>query len=304
MCVCVCGWVSRFTLSGFSGAPFTHQRTPEHMIYYGQSSCESNLDRYLESLKSLWRRRPQSRETPVIINTMGWVKGQQGTSMRSCEHTGFNGVYRAVSRLPQDLGSSCSWTWSASSRCLTSSSSVTGVRPSAPPSVRSSWGRHTASRRTPRPRPPWRSSQRATAPPEATLTSLYNQSFKGWRVKGQREFTSSACGSIGKLWSSCVVVCCLLCVCLLYTTGNTSAAMSTESCPCWPTWVSCSLLTLDQFDLYTASPPYQVHDQRSKMRQHPRLGTVHHVHVLFIHFLSFLSSCLPRCDLSAAVTSQ
>lgn len=57
------------------GPPFTHQRTPEHMIYYGQSSCESDLDRYLECLKSLWRRRPQSRETPVIINTMGWVKG-------------------------------------------------------------------------------------------------------------------------------------------------------------------------------------------------------------------------------------
>ncbi|TKS76649.1 Polynucleotide 5'-hydroxyl-kinase NOL9 [Collichthys lucidus] len=57
------------------GPPFTHQCTPEHMIYYGQSSCESDLDRYLESLKSLWRRRPQSREAPVIINTMGWVKG-------------------------------------------------------------------------------------------------------------------------------------------------------------------------------------------------------------------------------------
>ncbi|XP_041654250.1 polynucleotide 5'-hydroxyl-kinase NOL9 [Cheilinus undulatus] len=57
------------------GPPFTHQSTPEHMIYYGQSSCEWDLDRYLESLKSLWRRRSQSRETPVIINTMGWVKG-------------------------------------------------------------------------------------------------------------------------------------------------------------------------------------------------------------------------------------
>ena len=60
----------------FSGPPFTHQRAPEHMIYYGQSSCESDLDRYLECLKSLWRRRSLSRETPVIINTMGWVKGQ------------------------------------------------------------------------------------------------------------------------------------------------------------------------------------------------------------------------------------
>nr|XP_046253422.1 polynucleotide 5'-hydroxyl-kinase NOL9 [Scatophagus argus]XP_046253423.1 polynucleotide 5'-hydroxyl-kinase NOL9 [Scatophagus argus] len=57
------------------GPPFTHQCTPEHMIYYGQTSCEPDLDRYLESLKSLWRRRPLSRETPVIINTMGWVKG-------------------------------------------------------------------------------------------------------------------------------------------------------------------------------------------------------------------------------------
>lgn len=57
------------------GPPFTHQHNPEHMIYYGQSSCESDLDRYLESLKLLWRRRSQSRESAVVINTMGWVKG-------------------------------------------------------------------------------------------------------------------------------------------------------------------------------------------------------------------------------------
>uniref|UniRef100_A0AAV2LZ97 Polynucleotide 5'-hydroxyl-kinase NOL9 n=1 Tax=Knipowitschia caucasica TaxID=637954 RepID=A0AAV2LZ97_KNICA len=57
------------------GPPFTHQCTPEHMIYYGQSSCESDLDRYLEALKCLWHRLPQSREGPLIINTMGWVKG-------------------------------------------------------------------------------------------------------------------------------------------------------------------------------------------------------------------------------------
>ncbi|XP_004086339.1 polynucleotide 5'-hydroxyl-kinase NOL9 [Oryzias latipes] len=57
------------------GPPFTHQNTPEHMIYYGDVSCEADMDRYLESLKSLWRRRPKSRETPFIINTMGWVKG-------------------------------------------------------------------------------------------------------------------------------------------------------------------------------------------------------------------------------------
>ncbi|XP_031597778.2 polynucleotide 5'-hydroxyl-kinase NOL9 [Oreochromis aureus] len=57
------------------GPPFTHQQTPDHMIYYGQSSCDSNLDRYMESLKSLWCRRSQTREAPIIINTMGWVKG-------------------------------------------------------------------------------------------------------------------------------------------------------------------------------------------------------------------------------------
>lgn len=57
------------------GPPFTHQLNPEHMIYYGQSSCESDLDRYLECLKSLWHRRSQSREAAIIINTMGWVKG-------------------------------------------------------------------------------------------------------------------------------------------------------------------------------------------------------------------------------------
>nr|XP_057906891.1 polynucleotide 5'-hydroxyl-kinase NOL9 [Doryrhamphus excisus] len=57
------------------GPPFTHQCTPDHMVYYGQSSCESDLGRYLESLMSLWRKRPPSKDTPLVINTMGWVKG-------------------------------------------------------------------------------------------------------------------------------------------------------------------------------------------------------------------------------------
>ncbi|KAG9339245.1 hypothetical protein JZ751_023941 [Albula glossodonta] len=55
------------------GAPFTHQSTPERMVFYGETSCERDLDRYLESLKFLWRS--YGRETPIIINTMGWVKG-------------------------------------------------------------------------------------------------------------------------------------------------------------------------------------------------------------------------------------
>ncbi|XP_061646921.1 polynucleotide 5'-hydroxyl-kinase NOL9 isoform X1 [Phyllopteryx taeniolatus] len=57
------------------GPPFTHQHDPNHMVFYGESSCESDLSRYLESLKSLWRKRSTSRETPIVINTMGWVKG-------------------------------------------------------------------------------------------------------------------------------------------------------------------------------------------------------------------------------------
>ncbi|XP_051947607.1 polynucleotide 5'-hydroxyl-kinase NOL9-like [Xyrauchen texanus] len=56
------------------GPPFTHLHDPEHMVYYGQTDCQADIDRYLESLKSLWRHC--SGESPVIINTMGWVKGQ------------------------------------------------------------------------------------------------------------------------------------------------------------------------------------------------------------------------------------
>ncbi|XP_063063938.1 polynucleotide 5'-hydroxyl-kinase NOL9 [Engraulis encrasicolus] len=55
------------------GPPFTHQLQPRHMVYYGQADCQADLDRYLESLKSLWRHH--SGDMPVIINTMGWVKG-------------------------------------------------------------------------------------------------------------------------------------------------------------------------------------------------------------------------------------
>uniref|UniRef100_A0A8C2WZ71 Polynucleotide 5'-hydroxyl-kinase NOL9 n=1 Tax=Cyclopterus lumpus TaxID=8103 RepID=A0A8C2WZ71_CYCLU len=70
------GCLSLSTVRGpLLGPPFTHQCTPEHMIYYGHPSCETDLERYLESLKSLWCRRSRSRATPIIINTMGWVKG-------------------------------------------------------------------------------------------------------------------------------------------------------------------------------------------------------------------------------------
>ncbi|XP_058876620.1 polynucleotide 5'-hydroxyl-kinase NOL9-like isoform X1 [Acipenser ruthenus] len=55
------------------GPPFTHQRPPGRMVYFGEPSCEQDLDRYLESVKYLWSF--YQRESPVIINTMGWVRG-------------------------------------------------------------------------------------------------------------------------------------------------------------------------------------------------------------------------------------
>lgn len=57
------------------GPPFTHLRTAEHMIYFGQTTCDSDATRYLDTLKALWRLRSVSQEAPVIINTLGWVKG-------------------------------------------------------------------------------------------------------------------------------------------------------------------------------------------------------------------------------------
>lgn len=182
-------------LSYVSGPPFTHQCAPEHMIYYGQSSCESDLDRYLESLKSLWRRRSQSRETPVIINTMGWVKGQLTPASDSSGTLNVlivNSVWTcACLGCPQGLDFSCWWTWSASSRSRMSSSSVTVASHSVHLSLRSFWGRHRASRRTHLPRPLWTSSQRATFPREVTLTSSSSQSFKEWRAKEQRKLKIS-----------------------------------------------------------------------------------------------------------------
>ncbi|KAI4871766.1 hypothetical protein NFI96_010925 [Prochilodus magdalenae] len=55
------------------GPPFSHQREADHMVYYGQTDCQADLDRYLDSLKTLWRH--YSGENPIIINTMGWIRG-------------------------------------------------------------------------------------------------------------------------------------------------------------------------------------------------------------------------------------
>ncbi|XP_067873353.1 polynucleotide 5'-hydroxyl-kinase NOL9-like isoform X2 [Heterodontus francisci] len=53
--------------------PYMHQYEPRKMVYYGDVSCERDLDRYVETVKYLYTG--YKKETPLIINTMGWVKG-------------------------------------------------------------------------------------------------------------------------------------------------------------------------------------------------------------------------------------
>ncbi|KAM6216890.1 polynucleotide 5'-hydroxyl-kinase NOL9 [Rhynchocyon petersi] len=53
------------------GAPYTHQRTPQKMVYYGKTSCKDNYEHYIEIIKYVFSA--YKRESPLIINTMGWV---------------------------------------------------------------------------------------------------------------------------------------------------------------------------------------------------------------------------------------
>ncbi|XP_072442505.1 polynucleotide 5'-hydroxyl-kinase NOL9 [Chiloscyllium punctatum] len=53
--------------------PYMHQCDPRKMVYYGDVSCERDLDRYLEIAKYLYTG--YRKETPLVINTMGWIKG-------------------------------------------------------------------------------------------------------------------------------------------------------------------------------------------------------------------------------------
>ncbi|XP_003225740.2 polynucleotide 5'-hydroxyl-kinase NOL9 [Anolis carolinensis] len=55
------------------GPPFTHQRSPRRMVYFGETSCEQDTERYLDTLKYVFRA--YERDAPLVINTMGWVKG-------------------------------------------------------------------------------------------------------------------------------------------------------------------------------------------------------------------------------------
>ncbi|XP_021273484.1 polynucleotide 5'-hydroxyl-kinase NOL9 [Numida meleagris] len=58
----------------FLGPPFTHQRTPRKMVYYGQTSCEQDTERYIDVVKYVFSS--YRKEVPLVINTMGWVKGE------------------------------------------------------------------------------------------------------------------------------------------------------------------------------------------------------------------------------------
>lgn len=59
------------------GPPFTHLRTPHKMVYFGDTSCEQETERYLDTLKYVFSA--YERDVPLIINTMGWVKGKLAT---------------------------------------------------------------------------------------------------------------------------------------------------------------------------------------------------------------------------------
>lgn len=63
-------------LFAFAGPPFTHQQMPLKMVYFGQTSCEHDTERYLDVVKYVFSS--YKKEVPLVINTMGWVKGKQG----------------------------------------------------------------------------------------------------------------------------------------------------------------------------------------------------------------------------------
>ncbi|XP_029434525.1 polynucleotide 5'-hydroxyl-kinase NOL9 isoform X1 [Rhinatrema bivittatum] len=68
------GCISFFNITEpLLGPPFTHQREPHKMVYYGETSCEHDLERYIETVKYMLCFC--KREAPLVVNTMGWVKG-------------------------------------------------------------------------------------------------------------------------------------------------------------------------------------------------------------------------------------
>lgn len=44
------------------------------MVYYGKPSCKNNYENYIEIIKYVFSS--YKRESPLIVNTMGWVSGK------------------------------------------------------------------------------------------------------------------------------------------------------------------------------------------------------------------------------------
>lgn len=55
------------------GPPYTQQRDPHKMVYFGETTCEQDMERFIESVKYVIAS--YKGDQPLIINTMGWVKG-------------------------------------------------------------------------------------------------------------------------------------------------------------------------------------------------------------------------------------
>lgn len=43
------------------------------MAYFGETNCEHDTERYIDTLKYVFSA--YEREAPLVINTMGWVRG-------------------------------------------------------------------------------------------------------------------------------------------------------------------------------------------------------------------------------------
>lgn len=44
------------------------------MVYYGKPSCKNSFENYIEIIKYVFSS--YKRESPLIVNTMGWVAGK------------------------------------------------------------------------------------------------------------------------------------------------------------------------------------------------------------------------------------
>jgi polynucleotide 5'-kinase involved in rRNA processing len=64
----------------FLGPPYTHQRKPQRMVYYGKMNCYNDYENYIDIVKYVFR--DYKREFPLIINTMGWVSGKTCTHVQ------------------------------------------------------------------------------------------------------------------------------------------------------------------------------------------------------------------------------